>query len=230
MRPLVQAVVFDAAGTLIHLPKGAAHHYAEVASRHGLTLDAAKLSKVFKAVWSTLPSPPATCTPRPDDDRSWWRALVDEVLSRCGVTPDSFDRAAYFDELYAEFTLPGIWELYPEVIPVLNELSQRFTLGVMSNFDGRLRPVLDQLGLSAFFCDIIISSEVGADKPHPWIFQEAARRLELPSAEILHVGDDPEADWRGAAAAGFQVFELNRPANSLEDLVKLMRSSKGGRT
>ena len=132
---------------------------------------------------------------------------------------------AYFDELYAEFTLPGIWECYPETRAVLDELSGRFRLVVVSNFDGRLRPVLDQLGLAAFFEDIIISSEIGADKPDPWIFEETARRLDLRPAEILHAGDDPEADWRGAAAAGWQVFELNRPANSLEDLAKLLRSS-----
>jgi putative hydrolase of the HAD superfamily len=214
-----KAIVFDAAGTLIHLPKGAAHHYAEVAARHGLSLDQSGLEQAFRTAWRAVPPPPVTRCRRADDDRSWWRALVDEVLDQCGVSrEDSFDRTAYFDELYVEFTVPGIWDSYPEVIAVLERLSHRFTLGVVSNFDGRLRPVLDQLGLSEFFEDIVISSEVGAEKPHPWIFEETARRLRLAPEEILHVGDDPEADWRGAASAGFQVFELKRPANSLQDL------------
>jgi putative hydrolase of the HAD superfamily len=215
----VRAIAFDAAGTLIHLPKGAAHHYAEVAARHGLALDPARLTQAFRTVWTALPPPPTTQTRRPDDDRGWWQTLVNEVLSQCGVLRnDSFDRTAYFDELYAEFTLPGIWECYPDAIPVLIDLSQRFTLSVISNFDGRLCPVLDQLGLLAFFREVVISSEVGADKPHPWIFDETARRLGLLPEQILHVGDDPEADWRGASSAGFQVFELKRPANSLHDL------------
>jgi putative hydrolase of the HAD superfamily len=215
-----KAIVFDAAGTLIHLPKGAAHHYAKVATRHGLSLDQSRLEQAFHTVWRTLPPPPQTRVPSPDDNRGWWRALVDKVLDRCGVLPsDPFDRTAYFDELYAEFTVPGTWESYPEVVPVLKALSPRFTLGVISNFDHRLRLILDQLGLSVFFRNIIISSEVGAEKPHSWIFEESVRRLGLPPQEILHVGDDPEADWRGAASAGFQVFELKRPANSLQDLV-----------
>jgi putative hydrolase of the HAD superfamily len=219
MKSSVHAIVFDAAGTLIHLPKGAPHHYAEVAARHRLTLDTGRLEQAFRTVWRTLSPPPVTRAPRADDDRNWWQTLVNEVLDRCGVSSkDPFDRAAYFDELYAEFTLPGIWECYPEVIATLEQLSDRFTLGVISNFDGRLHAVLDQLGLSAFFREVVISSEVGADKPHPWIFNEAARRLALLPKQILHVGDDPEADWRGAASAGFQVFELRRPANSLRDL------------
>ena len=35
----------------------------------------------------------------------------------------------------------------------------------------------------------------------------------------MHVGDDPFRDWLGAAAAGLHVFRLDRPANSLSDLV-----------
>jgi putative hydrolase of the HAD superfamily len=145
------------------------------------------------------------------------------ILDDCGVPrADSFDRAAYFDELYAEFERPGIWECYPEVASVLDRLAPDFTLAVMSNFDGRLRSVLNHLGLNALFSEIIISSEVGAEKPHPWIFEETARRLALAPEEILHVGDDPDADWRGAEAAGYQVFELKRPSNSLLDLAAVV--------
>jgi putative hydrolase of the HAD superfamily len=222
---LIRAIAFDAAGTLIHLPKGPAHHYCEVAARHGLTINPAQFGHAYRKAWSTLPPPAPTRVRRPDDDRSWWWTLVNVVLDECDIPPgDSFDRKQYFDELYAEFALPGVWECYPDVISVLQELSNRFTLAVLSNFDGRLRPVLDQLNLSAFFQEVIISSEVGAEKPHPWIFEETARRLGLTSQEILHVGDDPEADWRGAATAGFQVFELKRPTITLRNLIESLRA------
>ncbi|HET6409201.1 MAG TPA: HAD-IA family hydrolase [Chthoniobacteraceae bacterium] len=220
----IRAIAFDAAGTLIHLPKGAAHHYAEVAARHGLVLDPVQLSQAFRRVWATLPPPAATLTRRPDDDRSWWWQLVNEVLDQCNVSPGSFHREAYFGDLYAEFALPGIWECYPEVRTVLDDLSQRFTFAVMSNFDGRLRSVLDHLDLTRYFKEVVISSEVGAEKPHPWIFKETARLLGFAPAEILHVGDDPDADWRGAAGACFQVFELRRPANSLHNLLGLLNA------
>ncbi len=35
----------------------------------------------------------------------------------------------------------------------------------------------------------------------------------------MHVGDDPECDWEGAASAGMNVFRLERPRNSLEELL-----------
>jgi hypothetical protein len=36
----------------------------------------------------------------------------------------------------------------------------------------------------------------------------------------LHAGDDPERDWNAAAAAGLAVFRLERPKNSLRDLLQ----------
>jgi FMN phosphatase YigB (HAD superfamily) len=40
----------------------------------------------------------------------------------------------------------------------------------------------------------------------------------------LHVGDDPGRDWDGASAAGLSVFRLERPRNSLRDLLSILPS------
>ena len=104
---------------------------------------------------------------------------------------------------------------------MLSELRPRFRLGLISNFDGRLRPILAHLGLAGAFDPLVISSEVGADKPDPWIFQQALALAGTTAAEALHVGDEPRGDWQGAAEAGLQVFQLHRPDNSLRDLTEL---------
>ena len=59
----------------------------------------------------------------------------------------------------------------------------------------------------------------GADKPDPWIFQQALDRAGTNAAEALHIGDEPRGDWQGAAEAGLNVFQLDRPKNSLQDLL-----------
>jgi putative hydrolase of the HAD superfamily len=129
---------------------------------------------------------------------------------------------AYFEELWNEFVKPDVWELYPETREVLSLLRPRFRLGVVSNFDSRLRRILPELRIGEFFDDLIVSSEVGAEKPSGYIYGEALRRFGIRADEALHVGDEPEADWRGAAAAGLRVFELQRPGNSLRDLLALI--------
>ncbi len=215
---MIKTVFFDAAGTLFHLPRGVGWHYRDVAARHGCLLDEQALQRAFGAVWKAMPARPATRRARPDDDRGWWRGLVEAVLERCEIPPARLDRAAYFRDLYAEFAKPGVWELFPEVRATLTSLRSQFRLGVISNFDGRLRSILAHLGIADFFSDVVISSEAGADKPAAWIFEHALARLGVAPAEALHAGDDPVNDWQGAAAAGLHVFRLERPANSLRDL------------
>ncbi len=81
-------------------------------------------------------------------------------------------------------------------------------LAVISNWDLRLRPVLERLRLLRYFDVVVISQEVGFAKPDPAIFERASDLLEVPPEQILHVGDELPADVRGARAAGFQVLAL----------------------
>src|SRR5437762_2226897 len=64
--------------------------------------------------------------------------------------------------------------------------------------------------------------EIGADKPNPEIFRRALKFLELQPGHVLHVGDDPERDWKTAAGAGLMIFKLDRNKNSLRDLIPLL--------
>jgi putative hydrolase of the HAD superfamily len=119
-----------------------------------------------------------------------------------------------------------VWELYPEVPDVLRELRPRFQLAVISNFDGRLRFILEHLGITKFFTHIFISSEIGADKPDPQIYRRALNLIDLKPDEVLHVGDDLKRDWEAASAAGLSIFRLDRPNNSLRDLVKTLTTNR----
>src|SRR5688572_11317809 len=93
--PMPKVILFDAAGTLFHLPKGPGWHYADVAKRHGANLDPRALDSAFRSAWKRAQPPAETAGPRVDDDRGWWRALVAEVLS--GIEgAAALDRDAYF--------------------------------------------------------------------------------------------------------------------------------------
>jgi putative hydrolase of the HAD superfamily len=142
-------------------------------------------------------------------------------LARCDAPP-TINHEALFADLYAEFIKPGVWELYPEVIEVLEQVRASYPIGIVSNFDGRLRLILKQLGVASLFDHWIISSEIGADKPEPYIYECALEMAGVAPAEALHVGDDPIGDWEAAAAAGLHVFELDRPQNSLSELLAVL--------
>ena len=218
---VIRAIFFDAASTLFHLTKTVGDHYAFVGRNVGLDLDAQQLERAFRAAWKQMPRRPAIDGPRKDDDKGWWRELVHHVFDQVAPSLSGLDRDNFFEVAYEHFAEPGVWELYPEVFDVLEQLRDRFQFAVISNFDGRLRLILQNLGISKYFAYIFISSEVGADKPEPEIFRRALKIMHLKGNEVLHVGDDPERDWKAAAEAGLSVFRLDRPRNSLRDLLKL---------
>jgi putative hydrolase of the HAD superfamily len=219
----IKTIFFDAAGTLIYLPKSVGHHYAHVGERIGLRLQSAALDEAFAACWKEMPVRPAIDGPRDNDDKDWWRELVNRVLDRAAPGVATLDRDAFFEAVYGHFAEPGVWDLYPEVTDVLEKLHGRFQLAVISNFDGRLRVILEHLVVSKFFSHVFLSSELGADKPDPEIYRRALRLSGASSNETLHVGDDPLRDWKGATTAGLSIFRLERPGNSLRDLLHFCR-------
>jgi putative hydrolase of the HAD superfamily len=197
-------------------------HYAYVGREVGLDLDPQALEPSFHAAWKRMPQRAAIDGPRENDDEGWWRELVDLVLDRVAPSLGEFDRDNFFEIAYEHFAEAGVWELYPEVPGVLEKLQPRFQLGVVSNFDGRLRFILEHLGISKYFLHVFVSSELGADKPDPEIYRRALRLMNLKPSEVLHVGDDPKRDWEAATAAGLSIFRLDRPKNSLRDLLTFL--------
>ena len=221
---MIKAIFFDAVGTLFRLTNTVGDHYAYVGREVGLDLDARSLERAFHAAWKQMPPRSAIDGPRENDDKRWWRELVDLVLDQVTTSLSELDRDNFFEIAYEHFAEAGVWELYPEVHDVLEQLQPRFQLAVVSNFDGRLRLILQHLDISKFFPNVFVSSELGADKPDPEIYRRALRLMKLKPNEALHVGNDPKRDWEAASAAGLPIFRLERPRNSLRDLLTFLTS------
>ncbi len=220
---MIKAILFDAAGTLFFLTKTVGDHYAYVGHEVGLNLGAQQLEHAFHAAWQEMPRRPPIDGPRENDDKGWWRELVGHVFDQVAPSLSELDRDNFFEIAYEHFAEAGVWKLYPEVLEVLEQLRTRFELAVISNFDGRLRLILQHLGISKYFAHVFISSELGADKPDPEIFRRALKVMHLDANEVLHVGDDQERDWKAAKEAGLLVFQLDRPKISLRDLLTTLR-------
>jgi putative hydrolase of the HAD superfamily len=94
---------------------------------------------------------------------------------------------------------------------VLAELRRRgFGLGVISNWDSSARSLLADHGLAEFFDPIVISSEVGSEKPAPEIFRIALERVGLPGEQCLYVGDNYYDDAVGCRKVGMRSLIINR--------------------
>src|SRR5213596_4142167 len=183
---MTKAIFFDAVGTLFYLSNTVGDHYALVAKEVGLTLAAQQLDRAFCTAWKRMPPRAAIDGPRENDDKGWWRELVNLVLDQVAPSLGEMDRDNFFEIAYEHFAEADVWEPYPEVFDVLEKLQPRFQLAVISNFDGRLRFILEHLGISKYFAHVLVSSEIGADKPDPEIFQRALKVMGLKPSEVLH--------------------------------------------
>jgi putative hydrolase of the HAD superfamily len=100
-------------------------------------------------------------------------------------------------------------KLHEGVLEVLGAMRERgLKLAVISN-TGRtwgqfLRQVQDRLGLSGWFDHLTFSDEARTRKPSRAIFEGTLAALELRPEEVVHVGDDVDADVAGAKAAGMR--------------------------
>lgn len=104
--------------------------------------------------------------------------------------------------------------LYPHVADVLARLKRDGrSIGLVSNTGrtwGRyLRPLQDDLGIGRFFDVRVFSDEVGRRKPERAIFEAALGALGLRPEEVVHVGDDLDADVAGAKGLGMHAVWFN---------------------
>jgi folylpolyglutamate synthase/dihydrofolate synthase/REG-2-like HAD superfamily hydrolase len=205
----IRAVTFDAGGTLIEPWPSVGDVYGQVAGRHGIQVSPKILNERFVAAWKARKKFGYT--------KSEWSELVDQTFAGLAATKPS---ASFFLELYEEFAGAEAWRIYDDVRPCLERLrNDGVKLGIISNWDERLRPLLAKLDLDQYFDVIIVSAETGHHKPAPEIFRDAAGQLQVPPASILHVGDSRREDVEGAQAAGFQALLLTRGAAAADGAI-----------
>jgi HAD superfamily hydrolase (TIGR01662 family) len=113
------------------------------------------------------------------------------------------------------------WILEDDTLPTLKKLeSDGYRMGLISNAgdDNDVQQLAKRFGISSFFDFIITSAACSYRKPHPRIFEMALSNWYFLPTEAVMVGDDLEADIRGAKNAGLYSIWINRRAGDrMED-------------
>ncbi|KAL6566473.1 hypothetical protein OROGR_002088 [Orobanche gracilis] len=98
------------------------------------------------------------------------------------------------------------------------EVYEQFKLAVVSNFDSRLRKLLKDFNVLDLFDAIIISSEVGYEKPDEKIFRAALDQISVEARNAVHVGDDTKADKAGANFVGIECWLWGADVKNFQDI------------
>ena len=191
---MIRAVFFDVGGTLIHPWPSVGAVYARVGEKFDIHVSAEAMEQAFRSAWKESKRGALTTS-----NKEWWRSLVNRAVPNA--------RDGYFEALYEEFAQPDAWRIFPDVFETLTECrSRKLHVGVISNWDERLRPLLERLDLSRYLDSLTISCEVGAEKPAAAIFRAALRAAGTSAGEALHVGDSEVDDVAGAEAIGMNAL------------------------
>ncbi len=186
----VKAVFVDAEGTLLHTREPVGVTYARAARARGIERDPAVVQARFRAAFKRRAG-----EPQAGDGRAFWAPLVAEAL-------DAED-PELFEELYRWYAHRRAWWVDTDALRVLGDLSRRgVRLGILSNWDERLRTLYHRFALDRMFPYLICSAEHGIEKPDARLFHIACRVAGVAPHEAVHIGDNPEKDVEGASRAG----------------------------
>jgi len=128
------------------------------------------------------------------------------------------------DHQLASMLAQSYWESFcnlcyfePGAHEILTYVSGSYRIGMITNgYGDAQRSRLRACGIDGFFHSLIISDEVGVNKPDPLIFEMAIEDLKVPRELVLFVGDSLNDDYHGAKNAHIDFCYYN-PTSKIID-------------
>ncbi|XP_015609251.1 rhythmically expressed gene 2 protein [Cephus cinctus] len=216
-------VTFDVTGTL--LMTKLEEHYTEAGLQHGLLLDPNLLAGSFKSNFKKLSlEHPIYGKHTGLGWENWWRTIVYNIFKEQDQQVCNVKLEKVASSLIKCYGTSRCWHKYPGVIELLDYLKGRgIIMGVISNFDERLESVLASTKLRPYFSFVLTSYNLGIEKPHPSIFEEALKYTKelygttvLPE-EAVHIGDTLTNDYLGAKKAGWNAILIKRDGRAVDE-------------
>ncbi|CAG7616368.1 Phosphoglycolate phosphatase [Paenibacillus solanacearum] len=211
-----KAIFFDVGDTLITIPAARVimqQYLASKAMHRGEEQIGELFTEAFRLFYYGKQLDPfEVCTP--ESDRAFWVKLYHYILQRLGVDEEQWTEEQVHQcchELYHLFTAPEQYALFEDVKECIERLSREgYKLGIISNFAPTLSSILEHKGILHYFDPVIVSTEVGLEKPDPAIFSLALERSGLEARDVLYIGDHDRNDIWAPAQVGIDAVKIKR--------------------
>lgn len=130
-----------------------------------------------------------------------------KTFIQLGVEPEKVPHQ--FEEDYVRIS-PTKTNLFEGAEKVLAYLQKKYSLHIISNgFKETTLTKMHLSGLNPYFKNVVISEDVGVNKPDKAVFEYALQKAGAIKAESIMVGDSLEADIRGAQDFGMRAIYFN---------------------
>jgi putative hydrolase of the HAD superfamily len=202
--PAPRAILFDAGNTLVYVDP---RRLAEIFLAEGTLAEVERIRAAEREARTLLHD--AVDEGHAGTEPELWRAYFLRLFRESGVPEEALEGVGR--RLREAHAHRHLWTWVEEgTVEALEGLAAAgYRLAVISNADGRVEALLDEVGLRPHFEFVLDSEVVGVEKPDPAIFQAACRRLELEPSSCLYVGDLYPVDYLGARGAGLDAVLLD---------------------
>lgn len=223
MAKRIKIVFFDALFTIVRPRLPIEVQYAQEFAPY-FTANPGDIKTSFKTALKQVqvdhPAYSRVASVESDAASAWWAEVIRRTAIGAGAEPKAVDDALpkIVPSLLKRFSSKEGYTLYDDTVPTLNALHRRgIRTGLVSNTDLRMELVLKDLGIFDKLSPALFSEREGIEKPDKEIWNRALRRAQVGNSEALHVGDELEADYNGAIAAGLHALLLKRPEGGREE-------------
>jgi len=222
----IRAVLFDLDNTLTHRDQSILAYSQHLAKTYQQQLQQAEIGQIQSIIRRIDNGgyPKKELLTHPSIAASVAYALQHEL--NWNSLPD-FEELTQF--WFQQFGLSAV--AMPGANHLLADLKQQgYKLAVVSNGGHATRlTILQGLGFSHYFDEIISSELVGMSKPNPEIFLHTSRQLDIAPQHCLFIGDHPVNDIQGATEAGMQALwfkgfheaEDHKLMNTIQNLAEI---------
>lgn len=143
-----------------------------------------------------------------------------DTFSELGVDPTLFPPS--FEEEYL-LICPTKTNLFPHAIETLQYLHRKYNLHLITNgFKEACQSKLKHSNLDKYFKTVVISEVYGVNKPNRKIFDHALSNGNAERESSIMIGDNLDADIRGAQNAGIDAIFFNPKEDNKPHDVKHM--------
>ena len=204
-----QAVLFDLIDTLLQDDRSASHDHADLARDAFQAIyggDAKELARFLES-YHTIRERYSRQAKISLHEINFMARMHDTFAALSPAHLLSLNQfvAHYIEDYTSQLSLPQGHR------GLLDQLHERYRTALVTNFQywPAIYRLLDHFELADLFDAVLISGEFGCRKPHPAIFREAVKRLDVATEEAVFVGDDLKVDIEGAAACGMDTILLD---------------------
>ena len=211
---MIETIFFDLYGTLAGFRPDRFEIQSEACSRFGIKLTSEgvlrgyALADVFMSDQNAVK--PVRMMDGEERDR-FFGEYERRVLRGCGFDV-TLEQAVVIWRAVRE--VPYKMARFDDVLPAMDLIKQQgLTLGLISNMNTSAADLVEDMGLTPYLDFAVTSGEVGVEKPHAPIFEEALRRSGSAPGDTIHVGDQLTSDVAGAMNVGIDPVLIDRDGN-----------------